>query len=305
MSKEERRRNEFDQSRFDDESILLSGPYGDDVAFVKQFNDQILLGLSDGVSGNRHHGLDPYHFAHTLILSCLQDNDRVKNSSTMRGLIHRAIRSIERRSVYGSATLCLLAIERNSSSLRSLNIGDSGFMLIRDNHLLLRSNPQYHRGSSPFQLSSLPSTPFLSSNTTRLYHDKPSDGEYLEETLQLGDLLLVASDGLFDNLYEDLIVQIINSHLDDQVSVESLEKVCEELVQSACRARIKRDDILVLLSCVVAGPRQSMVERNGTSQSASCSSSDSSLACLLLEHDVDIHEVEEPPLDLFIFEDPT
>ena len=45
MSKEERRRNEFDQSRFDDESILLSGPYGDDVAFVKQFNDQILLGL--------------------------------------------------------------------------------------------------------------------------------------------------------------------------------------------------------------------------------------------------------------------
>ena len=190
MSKEERRRNEFDQSRFDDESILLSGPYGDDVAFVKQFNDQILLGsfavlhsssllsspvrsgLSDGVSGNRHHGLDPYHFAHTLILSCLQDNERVKNSSTMRGLIHRAIRSIERRSVYGSATLCLLAIERNCSSLRSLNIGDSGFMLIRHNQLLLRSNPQYHRGSSPFQLSSLPSTPSMSSNSTRLYHDK-------------------------------------------------------------------------------------------------------------------------------------
>ena len=113
------------------------------------------------------------------------------------------------------------------------------------------------------------------------------------------------------------------------MSVESLEKVCEELVQSACRgkksgraggrecrrnglrllllvvARIKRDDILVLLSCVVAGPRQSMVERNGTSKSASCSSSDSSLTCLLLEHDVEIREVEDPPLDLFIFEDPT
>ena len=42
---------------------------------------------------------------------------------------------------------------------------------------------------------------------------RPSDGEYIEENLQIGDLLLIASDGLFDNLYEDLILQIINNHL--------------------------------------------------------------------------------------------
>jgi serine/threonine protein phosphatase PrpC len=42
---------------------------------------------------------------------------------------------------------------------------------------------------------------------------RPSDGEYIEHHLEIGDLLLVASDGLFDNLYEDFIVQIINNHL--------------------------------------------------------------------------------------------
>ncbi|CAF4804577.1 unnamed protein product, partial [Rotaria socialis] len=124
------------------------------------------------------------------------------------GLVHRAIRCVEKRSIFGSATLCLLSIDKHSSYLRSLNIGDSGFMLIRQNKLIIRSHPQYHRGSSPFQLSSLPTTQSFTSNTTRLYHDKPSDGEYIEHNLEIGDLLLIASDGLFDNLYEDFIVQI-------------------------------------------------------------------------------------------------
>ena len=131
-------------------------------------------GLSDGVSGNRHHGLDPYKFAHTLVMSLIDESDRINGSSSMRGLVHRAIRSVEKRSIYGSATLCLLSIDRRCSSIRSLNIGDSGFMLIRDEKLIARSHPQYHRGSSPFQISSLPKTQTFNSNSTRLYHDKYS-----------------------------------------------------------------------------------------------------------------------------------
>ena len=45
------------------------------------------------------------------------------------------------------------------------------------------------------------------------YFYRPSDGEYIEHHLEIGDLFLIASDGLFDNLYEDFIVQIINNHL--------------------------------------------------------------------------------------------
>ncbi|UJR24670.1 hypothetical protein I4U23_006043 [Adineta vaga] len=298
ISKQDTNKINCDQSKLEEESILLSGPYGDDVAFVKQSDDHILIGLADGVSGNRHHGLDPYKFAHTLISSCADETERIIGSSSMRGLVHRAIRCVEKRSIFGSATLCLLSIDKRCSYLRSLNIGDSGFMLIRQNKLIIRSNPQYHRGSSPFQLSSFPTTQIFSSNTTRLYHDKPSDGEYIEHNLEIGDLLLIASDGLFDNLYEDFIVQIINNHLDDQISVESLQNICQILVQSACHARIKRDDILVLLFCVVPCTPKSINDINGkTSKSASCSSSDSSLSCILVDQD------EEESLDLFIFED--
>ena len=42
----------------------------------------------------------------------------------MRGLVHRAIRSVEKRSIFGSATLCLLSIDKRCLYLHSLNIGD-------------------------------------------------------------------------------------------------------------------------------------------------------------------------------------
>lgn len=42
---------------------------------------------------------------------------------------------------------------------------------------------------------------------------RPSDGHYYEGHLQSEDLILIASDGLFDNLYEDFILQIIQNHL--------------------------------------------------------------------------------------------
>lgn len=65
----------------------------------------------------------------------------------MRGLIHCARRSVQKRSIYGSATLCLLSIDEPCLYLRSLNIGDSEFKLIRKNKLIVYRHPQYHRGS--------------------------------------------------------------------------------------------------------------------------------------------------------------
>ena len=44
ISKDERNEKNCDQSVIEEQSFLLSGPYGDDVAFLKQFNDQIIIG---------------------------------------------------------------------------------------------------------------------------------------------------------------------------------------------------------------------------------------------------------------------
>jgi hypothetical protein len=44
ISKQGTNKTNCDQSKLEEELILLSGPYGDDVAFVKQSNDQIIIG---------------------------------------------------------------------------------------------------------------------------------------------------------------------------------------------------------------------------------------------------------------------
>ena len=44
ISKQDKNQINSNQSKLEEKSILLSGPYGDDVAFVKQSNDQILIG---------------------------------------------------------------------------------------------------------------------------------------------------------------------------------------------------------------------------------------------------------------------
>ncbi len=71
---------------------------------------------------------------------------------------------------------------------------------------------------------------------------------------------------------------------------------------NSCLARIKRDDILVLLFNVVPCSPNSIGEINVTSKSASCSSSDSSLSCILVDQDEKEKE-EEESFDLFIFQD--
>lgn len=44
ISKQGTNKIHSDQSILEEQSILLSGPYGDDVAFVKQSNQQIFIG---------------------------------------------------------------------------------------------------------------------------------------------------------------------------------------------------------------------------------------------------------------------
>jgi hypothetical protein len=69
-------------------------------------------------------------FAHTLISSCAEETDRIYDSSSMCSLVHCAKRSVEKRFIFHSATVCSLSIIKHCSYLRPLIIGGNGFMLI-------------------------------------------------------------------------------------------------------------------------------------------------------------------------------
>ncbi|CAF3270116.1 unnamed protein product [Rotaria sp. Silwood2] len=68
ISKQGINKTNSDQSKLEEELILLSGPYGDDVAFVKQSNDYILIEFDSLRSG---HGLQWWNLLTILEMNSL------------------------------------------------------------------------------------------------------------------------------------------------------------------------------------------------------------------------------------------
>ena len=116
--------------------------------------------------------------------------------------------------------------------MTALNLGDSGFILIRfdtsnnEPYILIRSKEQTHGFNTPFQLTRLPSQKEVQSlkNQNRLKElenlkkamkekkfceDSPEDSDIYQLRVKEGDLLILATDGAFDNLFQDEILSIV------------------------------------------------------------------------------------------------
>jgi protein phosphatase PTC7 len=53
----------------------------------------------------------------------------------------------------GSSTACIVALHNEKRILHTANLGDSGFVVIRKNTIVHRSQEQQHYFNSPFQLA--------------------------------------------------------------------------------------------------------------------------------------------------------
>ena len=99
------------------------------------------------------------------------------------------------------------------------NLGDSAILVIRDGSVLLRSKEQTHRFNCPYQLS-LP-TPGYGSIT-----DSPTLADEYEISVKPGDIIVTGSDGLFDNLSDSVIIDVLSG-----LTVENFEEKLEEICQ--------------------------------------------------------------------------
>ena len=86
----------------------------------------------------------------------LEEND----CERLRSILAKAHDLAQQQLVYGSSTMCLLSLQFFDTSeyslLSSCNIGDSGYMIIRDKKVLYKSQSQSHRYNAPYQLGCTP-----------------------------------------------------------------------------------------------------------------------------------------------------
>mmetsp|Transcript_94699 Transcript_94699/g.203346 ORF Transcript_94699/g.203346 Transcript_94699/m.203346 type:complete len:486 (+) Transcript_94699:122-1579(+) len=130
----------------------------------------------------------------------------------------------------GSSTALIVAINAQGSQVGVANLGDSGFRQLRRApaqqrmRVVNRTTDQQHSFNCPYQLSRLPEPsefPSLISKgkmalvkavqrmlTLGSKQDAPSDADVCSFPIKEGDLLILGTDGLFDNLHDTEICEI-------------------------------------------------------------------------------------------------
>jgi len=211
------------------------GAGGDDAYFASRTacSQCTALGVADGVHMWRATGVDSGAFSRSLMREC----KRLARSLPARSLhahlnstLSSALSSSVSHGTVGSCTACLLAVCHNSGSVSSANIGDSGWLLLSRSSRSQLSHNTHSRaladGSDAPSSSSLddPSYDLSDSSSplqvrcrsrplehlfgwpyqlgTHAAADSTSDADEFEFTLRIGDVLLVGTDGLWDNLHE-------------------------------------------------------------------------------------------------------
>ncbi|CAE7610963.1 unnamed protein product, partial [Symbiodinium pilosum] len=116
-------------------------------------------------------------------------------------------------SAYGASTVAVLCQQGNQIGVA--NLGDSGFMLLRKGprgmNIIMKSEEQQHSWNCPYQLTRLPKA--LLNRFPKLQLDKASDCERYTVEVKEGDLVLMFSDGLRDNLHDREVISIVDRAL--------------------------------------------------------------------------------------------
>ncbi|TRY60556.1 hypothetical protein DNTS_026971 [Danionella cerebrum] len=193
--------------------ILKKGMcYGDDACFIARHRSADVLGVADGVGGWRDYGVDPSQFSGTLMRTCerLVKEGRFVPSSPVGILTTSYYELLQNKDEikpraemsHRSSTACIVVLDRESHQLHTANLGDSGFLVVRGGEVVHRSDEQQHYFNTPFQLSIAPPEAVGS-----VLSDSPEAADSSSFDVQLGDIILTATDGLFDNMPDYMILQ--------------------------------------------------------------------------------------------------
>lgn len=186
----------------------------DEIYEDRHFLGDYTLGIADGVSAWRELGIDSGKFAEEFLDLCranLLDIDSSASTASNSPRYSTPITSLKSAAKsafidvrkYGSCTFLLASI--SGETIKICNLGDSSLALIRfendEPKLLLQTSPQVYSFNTPYQIG----------KQDKLDTKWSQAGELADEyemKVAPGDLLITATDGLWDNLYISEILEL-------------------------------------------------------------------------------------------------
>lgn len=166
---------------------------GEDACFTSNKNSA--LGVADGVGGwVTYRGSNSAKYSQDL----MNYSKQFSYLQSPLQILEKAFDNID-RSIPGSTTATVAKLNGNNLSI--INVGDSGCELFRDFHNIYLTKSTVHGFNFPYQLGYLSET-------------VPSNGTIDHITVYGDDILVCASDGLWDNLFMSDIEQILWNYYD-------------------------------------------------------------------------------------------
>ena len=121
----------------------------------------------------------------------------------------------------GSSTACIVMLD--GATLRAVNLGDSGFLVLRNDQIVFRSPSQQHQFNFPYQLAG-PGAGGDSPLAAEVRSDcraagcaeRPGAGAEADAVqtfsvgVKKGDVVVLATDGLIDNVYPQEAASVVS-----------------------------------------------------------------------------------------------
>lgn len=222
--------------------------------------DVLSMGVADGVGSWFEKGVSAREYSHELMKAAhqaMQVSYAKEHRIDPGEVLHAAWSTVLQKEIVGSSTACVMALDPQTGELHAINLGDSGFLIIRDKksdletatqrgtldgslmrkvhdrdsdltpagrrkgaHVSYRSPQQLHYFNCPYQLgyagadlrkdviNDLDSSSHTPMNEKPLF-ETPENGVRLRVPVNEGDLIVLATDGLFDNVDEEELLEIV------------------------------------------------------------------------------------------------
>jgi protein phosphatase PTC7 len=202
---------------------------GEDAIYVSKN----VIAIADGVSQWSEWGVDASLYPKNLMYYIQELVENATNNTIFSNPKDMITYAFQRDTYNGSSTIVVMSLDKTLPLLYTGQIGDSGFEIIRFQNNSWTIVEEYVTIQWQFNM------PFQLCNDQN-YGDSPDVGDYRVIKVENNDVILLATDGIWDNLYDSDILDVFEDLYPDG-NVKETKNIAELIAYNANQLSLKTD----------------------------------------------------------------